>query len=101
MAPEHTILSSSREPREAKDISEVCIDLAIYLLIKFSDDETSGDSSNSEYVSHIVNYFAKHLRQHATHDSKQKAKIKTKKKGSLEQDHFTCLPSALTFFKLI
>ena len=70
LAAEGEILSSTREPREAKDISEVCVDLAIFLLVKFCDDDTSGDSSNNEYISHMVNYFAKHLRQHVQQDSK-------------------------------
>ena len=65
LAAEGDILSSRRELSEAKDISEVCIDLAIFILVKFCDDDTSGDSTSSEYVSHMVNYFAKHLRQHA------------------------------------
>ena len=74
LAMKGTIISSAREPKEAKDISEVCMDMAIFLLVKFCDDEISGDSSNSEYVGHMVNYFAKHLRMHAQQDSKQKAK---------------------------
>ena len=93
--------STTREPAESKDLYEVCVDLAIYILVKLSEDDTSVDN-NSEFMSHVVNSFAKHLRQHSAQDSQHKAKPKKRsKKGKLEVDRLTCLPSALTFFKLI
>ena len=93
--------SSAREPSDPKDLYEVCVDLAIYVLVKLSEDDTSTDHS-SEFTSHLVGLFAKHLRWHAAQDSRHKAKpARRSKKGKLEVDRLTCLPSALTFFKLL
>ena len=91
---------------EAKDLYEVSIDLAIFVILRLSstEEETDGIDAGSDFLGHIVTAFVKHLRHHETlsHKAKEESSIKSnKKRGKERSDILTCLPSALTFLKLL
>jgi hypothetical protein len=67
-----TLLSQAKNaPTENKDLYEVMIDLAIFLIVRLcskQDDDLNSSSidSASDLLGHVVNTFIKHLRQHET-----------------------------------